>query len=353
VIRLVYAESADPFDGIRRYAQHCCGALRSYEGLPAQLDLWAPDQELAHIDAGDIIVLQYNPFSYGRRGFAPWLVRRVRHVRRNLPGARIVLVVHEAYVPAHSLRWALMGTWQRGQLALLARTAHGIVISTESWRRRVSRLAGAPPIAAIPVGSNLPDATSARSQTRQANGWTEETLVVAALGGDEAARLTPFITAAIHRLGQTHRKVVFANLGAAPIRVPDLQGIAHHRPGALDDDSLARELGAADVFLAPYEDGVSLRRTTLAAALQHALAVIGTDGRNTEVELRDSSALRLAPVREPTEFAEAAMQIARDVSVRQELGARGRQLFDRRLAWPVIAANYRAALEAVAGGSIV
>jgi glycosyltransferase involved in cell wall biosynthesis len=147
--------------------------------------------------------------------------------------------------------------------------------------------------------------------------------------------------------------MAFANLGTAPIDVPhDAINVRQYSPGRLSDDQLARELSAADLFLAPYEDGVSMRRTTLAAALQHSLAVVGTDGRNTETELRETHALRLAPVTDSGAFADIALALAQNAGQRDELRSQARAFFDRHLSWPVIAAKYRAVLEAVVGGPI-
>jgi hypothetical protein len=354
VVRFVYTRTDTPLDGIRRYTERCCEALRTYGGVSAQVDFWTAEPAANLAQAGDVLVIQYNPFSYGRRGFAPWLVRRVRQVRRQVPGARILLMVHEAYVPARSIRWAVMGAWQQAQLAAVARAAHGTVVSTPTWSRRVARLAGAAPIAAIPVGSNLPDARSARTETRRAQGWTDDVFVVAALGGDRAARLPDFAERALTAIVQRRQRVVFSNLGAAPLQLPThVRGVEQYQPGAVDEQALASGLAAADLFLAPYEDGVSLRRTTLAAALQHGLPVVGTNGRNTEAELAECGALRLASTALIEDFAEVAAAVSVDGEARTALQVAARRYFDGRLSWPMIAAQYRRALDVVVGDPIV
>jgi glycosyltransferase involved in cell wall biosynthesis len=354
VVRFVYTRTDTPLDGIRRYTERSCEALQMYAGVSAQVDFWTSEPAANLAQAGDVLVVQYNPFSYGRRGFAPWLVRRLRQVRRQVPGARILLMVHEAYVPARSVKWAVMGTWQQAQLAAVARAAHGTLVSTPTWFRRVARLAGVAPIAAIPVGSNLPDARSARTETRRAHGWADDVFVVAALGGDRAARLPDFAERALTTIVQSRPHVVFANLGAAPLELPkQVRSVAQYQPGAVDEEALANELAAADLFLAPYEDGVSLRRTTLAAALQHGLPVVGTSGRNTEAELSECAALRLAPRERIEDFAAVAAEVSIDREGRTALRVAARQYFEERLSWPTIADQYRRALEVVVGGPIV
>jgi glycosyltransferase involved in cell wall biosynthesis len=115
-------------------------------------------------------------------------------------------------------------------------------------------------------------------------------------------------------------------------------------PGRLEASDLARHLAAADLFVAPFVDGVSTRRTTLMAALQHGLPVVGTDGRLTDGVLRSSHALTLVSVDDRQGLSDAARGLAGDPGRRHALGAAGRELYERAFAWPVIAATIVAAL---------
>ena len=46
-------------------------------------------------DVPDWLILQYNPFSYGRWGLNPFLPMVIRRIRRRCPQTRIALMVHE------------------------------------------------------------------------------------------------------------------------------------------------------------------------------------------------------------------------------------------------------------------
>jgi glycosyltransferase involved in cell wall biosynthesis len=135
-------------------------------------------------------------------------------------------------------------------------------------------------------------------------------------------------------VARSGRPVLVLNLGSGPD--DENEGpVRVHTPGFLDDESVARLLSTVDVFLAPYEDGVSTRRTTVMAALQHELAVVGTDGPFTDGLLRDAQdALRLVP---PERFADAVEALAARAEDRRTLGLRGRELYESRFDWPVIA----------------
>jgi glycosyltransferase involved in cell wall biosynthesis len=238
-----------------------------------------------------------------------------------------------------------MGRWQRWQLAALGRYADATVISTESWRAPVAKLIPNRPVFHIPVGSNLPDERKGRSGLRESRGWTDETLVVATLGSDEASRLPDHLSKALNELAVRRSGVVLANLGVAPLELPDLSPrIVERRTGYASPAALAAELAAADMYLAPYEDGVSARRTTFVAALQHGLAVIGTEGRNTDEYLKAESGVSFSLAAKPDEFVRASVEIGTDAVRRGDYQRGARALFERRFKWSTIADSYLAAL---------
>jgi glycosyltransferase involved in cell wall biosynthesis len=110
-------------------------------------------------------------------------------------------------------------------------------------------------------------------------------------------------------------------------------------------------LAASDLYLSPFVDGVSTRRTTLMAALQHRLAVVGTRGHFTDRILDgDETGLVLVDVAAGAgQFAEAVAGLAGD---RRELARRAalaRRTFDGHFSWPVLAERFMSAVEEAAG----
>jgi glycosyltransferase involved in cell wall biosynthesis len=105
-------------------------------------------------------------------------------------------------------------------------------------------------------------------------------------------------------------------------------------------------LSAADIFLAPYEDGISTRRTTLMAALQHGIPVVATLGPLTDRLLREAgSRLDLVPVEDRAAFAERVSRLAQDPERRKALGAAGRTFYEEQFAWPVVSRRLREVLD--------
>src|SRR5436305_38590 len=68
-----------------------------------------------HLEAAGVVAVQYNPFSFGRRGVAPWLPILLTALRRRRGRPLIVMTVHETWVPALNLRWFVLGALQRAQ----------------------------------------------------------------------------------------------------------------------------------------------------------------------------------------------------------------------------------------------
>jgi glycosyltransferase involved in cell wall biosynthesis len=295
---------------------------------------------------GSAAVVQYSPFCYGRWGFAPWLPAYLLALRGKRRRPTLALMVHEPYVPMTSWRWALMGLWQRAQLAALRLAADVVFTSIEPWAMRFAAQPPRRPVHHLPVGSNFPDARGRREQERRRLGLERGALVIACLGRDHPGWLGGYVVAAVNAVAATGADPILVNLGAG---APALDGldpaVRVHAPGFLQPEELAATLAACDLFLVPVADGVSTRRGSLMAALQHELAVLGTAGPLTDSVLREAGpALRLTVVGDADAFAAAAAALAEDEDARGAAGTAARDLYEREFDWPVIAERLLAAL---------
>ncbi len=337
-ISLLYRDTGTPVDGIRDYARELSNVMAS-RGADVSLDLIRGHEIPPEAARADVIVLQYNPFAYGRWGFAPWLPSALGRLGRQRPRPIIAVMVHEPFMPLSGGRKTLMGWWQRLQLAALRRTADVTFVSIEQWVGAVRRWGPAGPIHQIPAGSPLPDMRSQRVAARAELGVGEETIVMAAFGTGHPSRLMDRVSASARRLHESGHELVLLNLGAgapALVGVPD--SVRVEAPGLLEPAALARRLSAADLFVAPFIDGVSSRRTTFVAALQHGLPVVSTDGPLTDDLLRSARwGCRLVPVGDTDRFTAAVAELAARPDERERLGHGARVLYESEFAWPVIA----------------
>lgn len=287
------------------------------------------------------MVLQYNPFMYGRWGVAPWLVAALARLRRPRDHPRVALMVHEMYVEPQNLRWALMGAYQRAQLAALRAHVDAVCVSIEAWARRLGRWWPPRPTFHLPVGSNLPDMAGERDRERDRLGLAEDSLVLAAFGTGHPSQLGGHVVAGVNAAAGLAPRVVLLNMGDG---APSLSGVDPRvevrRPGALAAEAVARHLACADLFVAPFVDGVSTRRTSMMAALQQGLPVVGTSGASTDALLaRSTSAMRLLPVGDLIGLRRAVREVSRNPRLRRSMGRSARELYLREFDWPVVAAR--------------
>ena len=109
--------------------------------------------------------------------------------------------------------------------------------------------------------------------------------------------------------------------------------------GHQSDAEVAADFNAIDVLVMPYEDGMSLRRSTLTAALANGCAIVTTHPQAPTPELAAESDLLLVPPRDAAATAAAVRRIAADPGLAADLRANARRAA-RQFSWDVIAARH-------------
>lgn len=294
---------------------------------------------LAALDrlAAERVVIQYSPYLWTRSGFD--LTATLLALRLRWRGTPPDVVFHELWVPA-MLRpvGAARGLFQRVMAGLAAWAARRAVVTS---RERLGELAGvgARALAMVPMTTNvpvLPLGAEERERVRAELGVQPGELALAVFGFEHDSRPTGGLVAvrrALDDAGVPSRLVV---IGTA--RVPAAQGWAVEL-GWCAPERVSRVLSACDVFLAPFADGVSTRRSSIATALGHRLPVVSTRGIHTDLAFWTSDVVALAPADDATAFAAQVVDLARSASRRRALAEAGHALYARELAMPRHAAS--------------
>jgi glycosyltransferase involved in cell wall biosynthesis len=296
--------------------------------------LGAIDRALNEIAGARRLFVQWVPHGYGYKSlnvpFCRWVARRTRR-----HGDQLDLMVHEPFLPFDVARprQNVGAVIHRLMLSVLLGAAHRVWVSTPSFVpeiRRFARRRSIPfnwlpvpsPIEAIaprengaldtessgrigyfgaanPLVSSLLEATILDIVNRR----PDVGVVLAGIGTDKFAQ----------QLGTKHPNVV-----------PRVTALGER--SALD---LSRMIQSCDVFLQPYPDGASARRTTLMALLQHGRAVVTNCGPRTEPWWRQSSAVELQPG-SPEALAAAVESLLENRQARIALGARAREMYTTR-----------------------
>jgi glycosyltransferase involved in cell wall biosynthesis len=342
-VGLLVAPRREGTDAIGDYTRLLVGALRR-NAVEADLLEWGADNTYGDLGA---LIIQYNPFSFGRWGFAPRLPLLLASLRRRRRRPRVAVMFHETYVDMRSPSWALMGSWQRAQLVAVQAGADIHFCSIQRWTELLRRTARGRPVHHLPVPSNLPDARAERERARHRIGADADTLVLACLGLRHPGRLPGHVLAAARAARAAGSSAVLVlDLGPGePSEQTLTSDVRLRSTGFLDARELSARIAAADMFLAPYMDGVSTRRGSMMAALQHAVPVVGTCGHLTDDVLRGASCLTLVPVDGSDGYAHAVATLATDPERRAELGTAGRRMYEHEFDWPVLVDRIRRHLD--------
>lgn len=317
-------------------------------GLPDLL------RALRSLDA-DVLVIQYAPHAFHSRGITlainllPALVRVVTRLR-------VMVNFHELYIPFdRSLKRCLGSLWQRAVGLLIAASSHALTAVSSEWPGRLRRVGVWKRIDVVPVGSNIPRAQVGAEELKAVRarlGVAPNTLLIGAFGSTGPDRDVGLLLAALSKL----REVQFLKLlwlGKTAFRVDVPRGredaarsIENGRDiiwtGPLPHPEVSRMMSACDLFVLPLTDGISTKRTALAAALQHGLPILTTRGRVLDDLFVQRENIYLVPRGDSRAFAEGLAELARESDLRDRLALGARRLYDDHFSWDVIATRVAA-----------
>ncbi|HUF93871.1 MAG TPA: glycosyltransferase, partial [Candidatus Limnocylindria bacterium] len=274
-----------------------------------------PDAAWWRVMPADVVHVQYAPDLYPRRGEVALLP-----VRARLRGAPPLVVTF------HTL---LDGTAAGRALALWLLSASAATISanevvTGMVRRRLPAwLAGR--LTEIPIGSNIAPAPAAdRAAVLLRLALPVDTQLIAHFGLVYPGKGLETLLDALVQVRRRHpraRLVIVgdtrpedrayrAGLQAQAERLGQRGAVAW--TGRMADADASGVLGAADLFVAPFDEGASIRRGSLMAGLAHGCAVVSTRPPRPSEWLRDGEALALVVPRDAAALAERTIALLDD-----------------------------------------
>lgn len=295
--------------------------------------------------APDWLVLQYEPFSYGRWGLNPLLPLLIYRIKRALPTLRLAVLFHEDYMPPRSLKTAAMSAYQIPQFWLTGRMADVALFPVEPWAQRYRQWFPRAAVGHLPVGSNIPYVEATPTSVRHELNLSPEAFVVGLFGSGHPSRLLSHVNHALAPICQSRSDVHLLYIGpdGAKVRRALDAAIPLQDTGPLPGPDVSRGLSAMDLYLAPFREGVSARRGSFLAGIQHGVATVSTHGPETGPSLRaaNGTAFRLTPCDDPDAFAHCVTTLMQDAGQRQQVAAAGRRYYDAHHDWPELARTLR------------
>jgi len=293
------------------------------------------------------VILQYTPQMWDAWRFGSPALGALA-LRARDAGAKVTLIAHEPFVPWYRRPdLFLAALMQRVHFAAVLRSCDHVFVTTETRLRYVvpyCRALNLPVPGVTRIGANaLPVARGHRSP--ELPGPQIGVFSTAAVGKrfdvvlDAFARIANEHAAAelvlIGDLGPPDRPAV-GEIRLAMRRHPARERI--RVTGRLSLPAIAAEVAALDVYLFPMDTGANTRTCTLPVALGSGLPVVAIHGMETDSGVfRDGENVVIARELSGGAFAEAALEILRDPSLRARVAAGARRLYDDYLSWPGIA----------------
>lgn len=290
------------------------GDPERFAPIPVRLGVTPPGLHQAVRDLGlRSLFVQYVPFLYARRGVAPTLCPALRRVRR--AGVRVALFVHEPFVPFTRLPWLVTGVFQRLQLRCLVRASERVYTPVPRFAAICRGYLRDPAAVTLaPIGANFEPSALARDEARGRLGLAPGTIAIGVFSPAASGYLPGWVRHAMAALADRPavRWIAFGFgserlFGAGvPANVTAL--------GTLDRGAVADVARALDLFVAPYQDGLTMRRGGAMLALRSGVALVSSTGQLFDTSLAHCAAC------EPTAeaFTARVAELVTDAAARQE-----------------------------------
>lgn len=292
-------------------------------------------------EAPDWLLVQFYPMSYGGSEMGELnLVRMLRDIRRANPRTHIGLIIHERVPQVLRSSNPLRRLWIRRRMEWAIGCSDVTFLLVEAWRRDFESRMKHATFRTLHLGSMFPPSDRSGADMRAQLGIPPETLVLGLFGRGEPTRTLDLLRPALDRLTASGRKFTLLHMGRDEGRTAlCLSQYPVQSSGPVTHQDVTRHAAAMDIYLGPYEDGCSTRRTSMMMALACGLPVVGTKGEATPKVIleADGKALLLAAIDRPDHLADHVMRLADDRALRRAFGDAGRGLYEREFTYDAAA----------------
>lgn len=300
----------------------------------------------------DFINIQYVPNMYGWNGvnFSLFLFYLWTWLKRK----NIFTYCHEVALP-FSFRcwyWFPFAIFNRLLYTFVVFFSKRVGLPVKYWKDRSANIFFwiRKKFILIPVFSNfktieLPE--TERQKLKKRFDIKEDEKILFFLGGVHPSKLVGYVIDALdYTLKKGHRvKLVCAGFQTEMV-LDFLKSDQQHlknkiiTTGIIPEKALMQLLSISDIYLCPYADGISTRRTSAMIGMQSGHSIVSTYGHNTDTKLfaRKKDVLLLARSRE--EFLEEVEFLLNDKSEREELGRRMRQFYENNFSLDIVVDYY-------------
>lgn len=319
---------------------------------------WAPSGAASLVNAvrsvrPDVVVVQYVPHAYSRRGGGASFAVMLWLLSREL-AVPIVINAHELYASwRRDLRHTPWHASQRLAVAILSVISSYVVVTVDARARTLAHylpcLRGR--LAVIPIGPTVegnvrPDGSDAMCHSwRRRHGLPKETFLVASTGMSHPSQDAEALVKVMDGLCEAGIDARLCTAGRLSVDHPSAITF-----GYLPEHELFDLLRSADLYVMSLTDGISGRRSGPISALSAGAPVVSTSGVATDPGIFVPGSVALAPAGDADALAAMVVDLARNPDARAGLRAAGQDLFHSTFSWPVISQQWSDLLQSVLTG---
>lgn len=315
-----------------------------FDRLDAELRAYRPD----------LVVVAFTPLAYAPHtgGIAPAFIRWSIGVRRRL-ACKAVLLAHEASLPltfhlqARDFKLAALAATQMTQFSILAACFDSVLFSNagtqRAWAQRLPPLANR--FRTLRICSNIPYRPSADPRTELTAGRARvPTHTVLFFGTGHDSVLFDYVEAAVVAVLEMEPSAGLVIVGMSPEKLRRLRpsladlGDRVQALGYVPAEQVSIWLQVATLVLAPLIEGVSARKGTVMAALQHGRTVVTTTGIHTLDDIAWNEICLLSPL-DREAFAALTVKAFNDPELRAATGRAAQKEYDTHASAPVTASK--------------
>lgn len=231
----------------------------------------------------------------------------------------------------------LLAIVQRVMAIALLESSHVVYVSTPTWQRYLDPYMWFGRRAAVwlPIPATVPRVEAADEVARIRHNLLPAgcTLIVGHFG-TYAETVGPAVASVLERLLMARPDLVALCLGLNSDRfvaaMSDARPVVRGRllaGGFMSSEELSLHLQACDLFVQPYPDGVTVRRTSAMGILANGAPMVTTRGALTEAIWTEQPGAALAPAADRVAVVDLALRLLNDRARRRLLAAQGQQLY--------------------------
>jgi glycosyltransferase involved in cell wall biosynthesis len=289
--------------------------------------------------AGDRLLIQYVPHAFGFKAMnLPLCLWLYAHTRKNGGATVIFHEVRLGFQRGDPMRHWLLDAVTSVMARLVARSAAQIFVVTPVWEPRLRRyVPEGQAVIWLPVPSNI-EVAGDRAQIAAARRlYVSKCGPVIGHFGTYPSAIAGILRTIIPRILADNPSSTMVLTGGHGDTFRE--SLVHKNPelasrlvatGALPANELSLAIGACDLMIQPYPDGVTTRRGSMMAVLAHGGAAVTTQGLLTEPLWKQSGAVALAPVGDSKAFASLVSELIADEGRRREYETAAKALYDDR-----------------------